>query len=192
MKKRIWLKVGMILLPLLAVMGFPVGVLILSGELSPVWVVVLLNNGSSRFLYGPAYSNPVFYYKMNEVAAQRPEIMALGSSRVMQFRRDSFREPRQFYNAGGAVGRLDQFLPFMLRVSKKPAIIVIGIDQYLFNENFLKNATRYDDYALDLTSDRRAGLGTIAGSWRCAMCGGVGARRRGSSSRRNTVGRVAR
>jgi len=155
----------MILFPLLVVMGFPVGVLTLSGELSPVSLVVLLNNGSSQFLYGPAYSNPVFSYKMEEVAAQRPEIMALGSSRVMQFRRESFREPRQFYNAGGAVGRLDQYTAFMLQVRKKPAIIVIGIDQYEFNENFVKNAIRYDDYALHLTSDRRAGLGTIAGSW---------------------------
>lgn len=78
----------------------------------------------------------VFDYKYMLVKVKRPQILALGSSRVMQFRQEMFN--KKFINAGGVMpsvysGRifLEQLIPV-----HKPDTIILGVDIWWFNPNF--------------------------------------------------------
>jgi hypothetical protein len=71
------------------------------------------------------------------VEARNPSVVALGSSRVMQFRESFFRDPARFYNAGGAVARVDDFNAFIEQVDTAGVeLFVVGLDHYFFNESW--------------------------------------------------------
>ncbi|HRB92911.1 MAG TPA: hypothetical protein PLT17_05865, partial [Chitinophagales bacterium] len=61
-------------------------------------------------------------------------VWALGSSRVLQFRKKMF--DATFYNAGYTISSVNGFIPFIksLPSSKRPKYIIIGLDQWMFNE----------------------------------------------------------
>lgn len=63
-------------------------------------------------------------------------VIALGSSRVLQFRDFMFRA--KFYNAGYTVTSINDFKPFLesLPSSKLPQTLIISLDQWMFNENW--------------------------------------------------------
>lgn len=69
-------------------------------------------------------------------------ILALGSSRILQFRKEMFND--SFYNAGFAVKRLNEFLPFLksLKNSNQPKYLLISLDQWMFNYNWDKLETQ--------------------------------------------------
>ena len=88
-------------------------------------------------LVAMAYSNPARCLKAKMVEARKPTIVALGSSRVMQFREFFFMKPKRFYNAGGAVARIRDFNAFLEEVDTEGIeLFVIALDQYYFNHNF--------------------------------------------------------
>jgi hypothetical protein len=164
MLKKFWLKLSLFALPFILWLAFPVFVLTVSGELLPVSVVLSLNDGSPEFRYGLAYSNADKYYKIAEARRRKPAVLALGTSRIMQLRSEFFSPPQQFYNAGGGVTRLEQFRVFLARAGYAPRILIAGLDQNFFNDNW--KVTKYEDYAARLAADERAGLGTIFMGWR--------------------------
>jgi len=62
--------------------------------------------------------------------------LALGSSRVLQFKEDMFDE--RFYNAGYTIENINEFKDFLetLPKDKLPKYLIMGIDQWMFNENW--------------------------------------------------------
>ncbi|MEM7391341.1 MAG: hypothetical protein AAF492_03250, partial [Verrucomicrobiota bacterium] len=85
-------------------------------------------------IYGPAYSNPNPSYKFKAAVARKPEVLALGTSRVMQFRSWLFtQKPDAFYNAGGAVTKLPDIQQFLALIEPDPKVILLGLDHYFFN-----------------------------------------------------------
>lgn len=77
-----------------------------------------------------------FQYKLELIKNIKPKVIALGSSRVMQFREESFNE--NFITTGGAMNHLNEgylFLEEMIKVHK-PEIIILGLDFWWFNENY--------------------------------------------------------
>lgn len=86
-------------------------------------------------LYGIGFSDYNVEYKLSNLVKRNPEIAVIGTSRVMQFRKDSF-ESHSFYNAGGVisqVGHLRPILNYLLDEDAVPEIIIVGLDQYFFN-----------------------------------------------------------
>jgi len=78
----------------------------------------------------------MYHYKLELYKKIKPEILALGSSRVMQIRQDSFKV--KFANAGGAISSLasvDQFVKQILPVYK-PKVVLWGLDFWWFNKTF--------------------------------------------------------
>ena len=64
---------------------------------------------------------------MELIKQVKPEIIALGSSRVMQFREDSFN--KKFVNAGGAMNSLSEFNFFeKMYEFHNPKYIILGLD----------------------------------------------------------------
>lgn len=71
-------------------------------------------------------------------AGNRNTVMALGSSRVLQFRRQMF--TGSFYNAGYTVSSARDFVPFLKSIPKEklPDYLIISLDQWMFNSNWDK------------------------------------------------------
>ncbi|UPT71373.1 MAG: hypothetical protein M0D53_02955 [Flavobacterium sp. JAD_PAG50586_2] len=77
---------------------------------------------------------------------KRFEVIALGSSRVLQFRENMFET--SFYNAGYTISGVADFVPFLKTIPKEkhPKYLIIGLDQWMFNKNWdeiktIKNAS---------------------------------------------------
>lgn len=98
----------------------------------------LFDNHQKVSVIGLAYTNPIKYIKLNTTLKREPEVLALGTSRVLLFRSFLFKDPHTFYNAGAGVALIKQFRYFLEKVpiSKQPKVIILGMDQYFFNENF--------------------------------------------------------
>ena len=76
-------------------------------------------------------------YKLKKINSnKRLDLMALGSSRVLQFRKEMFKE--SFYNAGFLIESISDFKIFLSCISKEkyPKTLIIGLDQWMFNENW--------------------------------------------------------
>lgn len=100
-------------------------------------IEVQLNEPS---LYGSALLNDMSYHKLGIVEARQPEIIAIGSSRVMQFRKEFFQNA-DFYTMGGTVSNLNDALFITDELLKRyhPRVIIIGVDLWWLNPNFKFN-----------------------------------------------------
>lgn len=83
-------------------------------------------------LFGSALSQDFVDYKLRLYAATKPEIIAIGSSRVMQFRGAWFTKP--FLNMGGVAGNLAILRSTInaLLAEGKPGAAIIGLDFWWF------------------------------------------------------------
>ena len=84
------------ILPVVAIFILPFFVFINSGEFTPLSEVVARQNKDPNILYRLAYDNNAFAYKLATAKARNPEILALGTSRGMQFRSGFFKNPAAF------------------------------------------------------------------------------------------------
>ncbi len=87
---------------------------------------------------GYAYNQPNYrYLKWARLQNGPPyTVVALGSSRVLQFRSGEF--THSFYNAGFSISSLTDFEPFLraIPLRKLPEYLIIGLDQWMFNDNW--------------------------------------------------------
>jgi len=99
-------------------------------------------------IYGTALSQNTFSYKLELVNYVRPEVLALGSSRVVELREEFFNVP--FVNCGAAMNHLNEgrmFLEKMLTFHK-PKLILLGLDFWWFSGQN-KMPERYDYHQND-------------------------------------------
>ena len=135
MHATFWKKLVLFALPLALLVGVPTAVLVASGELTSPRTVVDRQLRGEKVVFGPAYTNLVKPLKCQGTRRRQPEVIALGSSRVMQFRASSFAAPQSFFNAGGAVNTLADLAPFLdcLPSDGRPRIVLVGLDPWFFN-----------------------------------------------------------
>lgn len=93
----------------------------------------------NRYLIGLVYGEDNSRYaKLVELEKkERFDIVALGSSRVLQFRDSMFTS--SFYNAGYTISSISDFLPFVkhyFTLKSMPEVFIVGLDQWMFNENW--------------------------------------------------------
>ena len=120
-------------LPFLLLSGF----LIYTGEAMPLRVVAEMQMSDAPVLYRPRYGNRDMDFKTLSANLRQPEILAVGSSRVLQFRSLFFNEqPRAFYNAGAPAWTLDQVWEFLDGLTYTPKVIILGIDAPWFNDAY--------------------------------------------------------
>jgi hypothetical protein len=136
-RRQFWRKLGLFLLPFATFFSFPLLVLGWSSELLPArWIAALHLRASQDALYGAAYSNPDKAYKLESIRLHAAPIVAVGTSRVMQFRANFFRGGEAtFYNGGGMVARL---WDYRIALSHVPAhgptrYLLVGVDPWMFN-----------------------------------------------------------
>jgi len=136
--KLLFAKAAVYCLPFTAVLGYPLLVLYSSGELTPLADVVEIQQQDTPTLHGLAYSNQDKALKLMATQARRPEVLALGNSRVSQFRAGFFRDSVNFYNATMSATGVADFRRFLDQIpdGQQPQLILLGLDQWFFNEKF--------------------------------------------------------
>lgn len=125
------------------------------GELS-LPAVVEAQTRNPRCLFGSGIEQDNYTYKLALYRQARPDVVAVGSSRVMQIRGRYFKGA--FVNMGGAVGStlaLASLVEAMLEVHR-PKLVVIGVDFWWFNEAYSRNKNKPlpTGYAYAMTLER--------------------------------------
>ncbi len=132
MKKRFFI----VYVAVLSIFSFPIvlNLIVLknAGELSSVESIVY-EQMLQDIIYGSATNQNTYFYKLALLKSIKPEIVALGSSRVMQLRKEMFNVG--FINAGGAINSVDEAEKFVNDMMKlhKPKIVILGLDDWWFN-----------------------------------------------------------
>ncbi len=110
---------------------------LISKEFLDVRGVVWIQSVFKNSMYGPLYSDNGTYYKYLSSIENAPDIMALGTSRVLQIKEQFFTDPDSFYNAGYAVENIDEFSNFIINLENLvPETLIISLDQNFFNEGW--------------------------------------------------------
>ncbi len=153
--RRFATRLALFLSLILGVIGFSIACLCLSGELRPFSSYIFpLHEGQ---LFGLAYSNYDKTYKFHMTdEIHRPEVLALGSSRIMQVKCTVVSPDYSFYNAGGAIQHVCELPLFISRLHYNPKLILVNIDQWWFNPHHLDqsqpfSAEVYNEPKADLT-----------------------------------------
>src|SRR5947208_3342599 len=109
-------KLALLFVPFLVVLGVPATVMWRAGEFDSPASVAARQMQSPDTLYLTAYSNGWQRLKSLSTAVRKPDVVAVGTSRVMQFRAGFFKDPASFYNAGGAIYEAPQFRDFLRNI----------------------------------------------------------------------------
>lgn len=160
-------------IPLLLFLSPPLFILKITGEnFTDIDHVI---TSRKKYLIGYKYEEKNYHHlKWKEVAiGDRKTILAMGSSRVLQFRREMF--DSSFYNAGYTVRSISDFIPVLKSFpqNKYPKILLIGLDQFMFNKNWdnIKvDSLKHWDHELKNTLSRNV----IMNVWRELIAGKYG------------------
>jgi len=93
-------------------------------------------SGQTHIIYGPAYSNQNTYYKLTMIQHTRPEILAVGNSKILPIRSEFFIDPKTFYNAGGTLSAMNQYRYFLDKLPKAPKILIFTLEPTYFIPNY--------------------------------------------------------
>jgi hypothetical protein len=124
----------------------PSWVLYKSGEAFNDIDTTIYSKTEKPYVLGYAYNGKGVnyeYFKFTKTVDLKPEILVLGSSRVLQFRDCMFKG--RFYNAGFTVGTIDDYLTFLklLPDDYQPELLLLGFDQWMFNEEYYNSKQAY-------------------------------------------------
>jgi hypothetical protein len=135
---RFALRCALFFAPLAAVVALAAAVLSIVGELMPAERVLELQK-SAPVLYDPMYQPKSAYpaYKLLGTSKRHPEVLALGTSRILELRNEFVREsgPR-FYNGymySAPIGAMRGFLEH-LPPGQLPHVLILDIDPWWFRD----------------------------------------------------------
>tara|TARA_R110001592_G_scaffold362081_1_gene674851 strand:- start:460 stop:1581 length:1122 start_codon:yes stop_codon:yes gene_type:complete len=135
-------KVAYFIFPLLAGLVFLSYQLFQSNEMLPDINanVVSQEKTLTGFMYNESNIAHIKWRKVNDLA--KYDIWALGSSRVLAFREETFNT--SFYNLGYTVSRIADFESLLSKVApeKLPKYLILGLDQWAFNNDWDNEANQ--------------------------------------------------
>jgi hypothetical protein len=105
-----------------------------SGETQTIEKLVA-EQQATQALYGSALFEDDFNYKLELIRVRKPDVVALGSSRALQFREEFFSVP--FVTAGRAMNSIPEgsrFIDEMLKIHR-PRLVIIALDVWWLNAN---------------------------------------------------------
>ncbi len=131
-------KVVVFLLPLALLFAFPVAVFILSREAYPTKLSVSLQAVHPEIVVGKAFydANNGLAYKQALIAQRDPQIVFVGSSRTMEFRKEFFKDPSMFINAAFGAANTTDMGEIVTALPDQTKLLVIGLDQKVFKPGY--------------------------------------------------------
>ena len=134
--RRFGARLGVFLILVSAIIGFGVICLYKAGELYSFSSYIHPLQEDQLFGLGYSYYDKSYKFHMtNEV--EHPEVLALGSSRIMQVKRSIVSPDYSFYNAGGAIQNARELPLFISKLHDSPKLILVNIDQWWFNRDYI-------------------------------------------------------
>ena len=111
-------------------------------------------------LFGLAYSyfDKSYKFHMTDEVC-RPQVLALGSSRIMQVKRSVVNPDYSFYNAGGAIQNARELSLFMSKLHDSPKLILVNLDQWWFNRAYINEQQPFSPLVYDEPSFEFSKLG---------------------------------
>ena len=109
-----------------------------AGEYVSIEEIYKEQSKDDSIIYGSALLDTYKDLKLYALTQKKPEIIALGSSRVLQFRQSFF--SKNFFNMGSMVSNINEALQvtnFILKHST-PKVVILGVDFWWFNEKVKK------------------------------------------------------
>ncbi len=128
-------KAALLAAPFSLIYAIPFFILLYTGEFTPLDRVIERQTQPHRtyfnFYYAPNETN---YFKLRSVILRKPEVVVLGSSRVLKLRTFFFKDA-SFYNAGQGAQKISQMKEFIERIPEngQPKVLILGLDQWSFN-----------------------------------------------------------
>lgn len=157
---------GLVLLAFL----LPILIIVGSGEVdSPKDIARQQAKADRQIIFGNAYSETSKLLKLESVLLRKPEVLALGSSRILEIRSEFFRPGVRFYNAGLAARKLLQFRQFLdlIPPSAQPKVLIVCLDQRYFDPKDLYSQNDFED-ELSRARDPWRPFNIFAENWRTA------------------------
>lgn len=115
-----------------------------TGEFADFSQLIEMQRQDHNIFIGMGYNEQTAYYKLENANYYQADVITLGTSRVMQFKNEYF--DSDFYNCGGAVGwNYDEYLNFVKNLNYTPRMIIIGLDQWVFNDAWNQYCIAYDN-----------------------------------------------
>lgn len=112
------------------------------GEFKDLQENIVAQRNNQNILIGLGYNEQTTYYKLVNANYYKAEVIALGTSRVMQFKKEFFKS--SFYNCGGAVaGNYTEYINFLKNLTYKPHVVLLGLDQWVFNDAWNRSCKDY-------------------------------------------------
>lgn len=150
MKKFVF-KLILLFLPFVIAFSPLLYAVLYSGECSDYDAVIKKQHKDPSALVGRGFDEQTEYYKKQNANYYKADVIALGTSRVMQFKSEYFSS--SFYNCGGAVNNnFDEYVNFLENLNYTPELIILGLDSWLFNTNYY-DMPDYPDY-VEITKEK--------------------------------------
>lgn len=134
--KRLFRNLSIFLLPYMVFLALPAWKFIHGGELGRLdHIIQRQAEDRQKMLLGLEYSSPETYYKYQMILKAKPELLAMGSSRILQFRKEEFKQDARFYNAGRLPNSTQDLLHVIKLMPENIPVktIILSLDQHWFN-----------------------------------------------------------
>lgn len=144
--KKFIIKVLFFLLPIISIIGVYEYLMLNLGETYTMSSVLQLQDDNKSLFMRKYLSQEFNAYKICGIKRNQPEVLVVGSSRVMQFKGEYFKD--KFYNAGGLIQNhkdLNEFLTNKINAD----FIILGIDSWWYKEDNIDNAYTWIDYDIE-------------------------------------------
>lgn len=137
MNGKKWIKIWFILIFIIAVIPYSLLYIYLESNFeNNTYSDIVERQTENNSIYGTGLNQNTFSYKLELIKKVKPKVVALGSSRVMEFRKENFNT--SFVTAGGGMNYLNEGYKFLENMYKfhSPEYIILGLDFWWFNNNF--------------------------------------------------------
>lgn len=105
-----------------------------AGESWPMKKIAAIHEAHQELLIRPQYFAQSYLFKFHRVRTLQPDVMCIGTSRVLQIRSLLFDTKTKFYNGGGMLGSFADIHAYVESVAKgalpKPKVIIFGIEPW--------------------------------------------------------------
>lgn len=153
---RFLVRLGLFLVPVALYFAVTISVLSSGGELIPLEAVAEAQMRDPTIIFGRAYRDQFRLFKMVSTRLRNPEVLGLGSSRVMQLRSAMFvGDYATFYNAGGGAASIYEVRSFLeqLDQSKLPKVVIVNLDEEWFHPIYAEAARAAAPWRIDSSQE---------------------------------------
>lgn len=153
--RRFGARLAWFLLLVSAIIGFGCLCLYKSGELYSFSSYIRPLQQDQLFGLAYRYYDKSYKFHMTD-EVEHPQVLALGSSRIMQVKRSVVSPDYSFYNAGGAIQNVQELPLFIKKLHDSPQLMLVNLDQWWFNRAYIEedqpfSPSVYDEPAFEFS-----------------------------------------